>query len=102
MPEAFDEDVAARDFLSSGWCLGATRSRASRERRRPREAVVIAFAAPGGDPFRRARGFVVWRREPGGDPPWRAVYGLAHGKRDGVLSISADATDLTDDGWTTR
>ena len=70
--------------------------RSSEDRRG--EAVVIAFAAPGGDPFRRARGFVVWRREPGDDPPWRAVYGLAHGKRDGVLSISADATDLTDDG----
>ena len=59
------------------------------------EAVVIVFATPGADPFAQARGFVVWRRDAGGEPPWRAVYGLAHGRRDGVLAISADTTDLT-------
>ena len=42
------------------------------------EAVVIAFAAPGDDPFRRARVRRVAPRA-GDDPPWRAAYGLAHG-----------------------
>ena len=99
MPEAFDEDVAARELPVERLVpRGDEVTGVARAKTAEGEAVVIAFAAPGGDPFRRARGFVVWRREPGGDPPWRAVYGLAHGKRDGVLSISADATDLTDDG----
>ncbi len=62
------------------------------------EAVVIAFATPGPDPLAQARGFVVWRRSAGADPAWRAVYGLAHDRRAGVLAISADATDLTADG----
>jgi hypothetical protein len=62
------------------------------------EAVVIAFATPSPDPFAQARGFVVWRRTDGADPAWRAAYGLAHGKRDGVLAISTETTDLTGDG----
>ncbi len=62
------------------------------------EALVIAFATPGPDPFRLARGFVVWRRSDEDGPPWQAVYGLAHGKGEGVLAITADVTDLTGDG----
>jgi hypothetical protein len=67
-------------------------------RTRTGESVVIAFATPGPDPFRQARGFVVWRRSDDGGPPWQAVFGVAHGKREGVLGISAEVTDLTGDG----
>ena len=58
---------------------------------------MIAFATPGPDPFRRPSGSSSGGATTG-RPPWRAVYGLAHGRRDGVLAISADTTDLTGDG----
>ena len=98
LPDSYADDVAGRDLPVEDLVrpgddvTGVTRTRG------PVEAVVITFATPGPDPFRQARGFVVWRRAPGADPPWRAVYAVVHGRRDGVLAISADATDLTDDG----
>ena len=99
VPATFDEDVPARDLpvdrlIPPGdEVTGVDRARTSEG-----EAVVIAFTTPGPDPFVRAGGLVVWRRSQDADPPWRAVYGLAHSRRDGVLAISADATDLTGDG----
>jgi hypothetical protein len=99
VPATFDEDVPARDLPVDDLVPpGDEVTSVDRARTADGEAVVIAFATPGPDPFAQARGFVVWRRDQGGDPPWRAVYGLAHGTRDGVLAISADATDLTGDG----
>lgn len=98
VPSSYADDVAGRDLPVDDLVppgddvTGVTRTRGQVE------AVVVTFATPGPDPFLRARGFVVWRRDPGAEPPWRAVYGVAHGRRDGVLAISADATDLTDDG----
>ena len=99
VPATYDQDVAGRD-LPVGDLVppGDEVTGVDRAKTTDGEAVVIAFATPGGDPFSQARGFVVWRRDAGGDPPWRAVYGLAHGKREGVLAISADVTDLTGDG----
>lgn len=99
VPATYDEDVAGRD-LPVGDLVppGDEVTGVDRAKTTDGEAVVIAFATPGGDPFSQARGFVVWRRDAEGDPPWRAVYGLAHGKREGVLAISADVTDLTGDG----
>jgi hypothetical protein len=62
------------------------------------DAIVVAYAAPGSQPFRAERGLVVWRRSDG-DPPWRAVFGLQHPADAGVLSIQALATaDVTGDG----
>jgi len=58
---------------------------------------VIAFAEPGDDPLRRARGLVVWRRFDG-VPPWRAVFGLSHPAAAGVLAIHALIGDATGDG----
>lgn len=99
VPETFDDDVAARDLPVEDLApSGDDVTAVARTRGGQVEGIVITFATPGPDPFRMARGFVVWRRDPGADPPWRAVYGMAHQARDGVLAISADATDLTGDG----
>jgi hypothetical protein len=99
VPGTFDDDVPARDLSVEDLVPpGDEVTSVDRARTADGEAVVIAFATPGGDPFRRARGFVVWRRGAGADPPWRAVYGLVHAKGDGVLAITADTTDLDGDG----
>lgn len=98
VPATYDEDVAGRDLpVDELVPPGDEVTGVDRAPTADGDAVVIAFATLGPDPFSQARGFVVWRRDAGGDPPWRAVYGLAHGKRDGVLAISADTTDLTGD-----
>ena len=63
------------------------------------EAVVVAFATPGADPFRQARGFrglAARRRRRPAVAGRRTASRTARG--DGVLAISADATDLTGDG----
>jgi hypothetical protein len=98
VPASFDEDVLGRDLpVEELIPPGDEVTGVERAKTADGEAVVIVFATPGGDPFSQARGFVVWRRDPGVDPAWRAVYGIAHGKRDGVLALSADVTDLTGD-----
>ena len=98
VPATFDQDVAGRDLpVEELVPPGDEVTDAVRSGPTDVDVVVIMFATPGGDPFSQARGFVVWRREAGDEPPWRAVYGLAHGMRDAVLAISADVTDLTGD-----
>ncbi|HET6714539.1 MAG TPA: hypothetical protein VFI59_12615 [Actinomycetota bacterium] len=98
VPATYDEDVPGRELpLEELVPPGDEVTGVDRARTADGDAVVIVFATPGPDPFSQARGFVVWRREAGGDPPWRAVYGLVHGKRDVVLAISVDTTDLTAD-----
>jgi hypothetical protein len=99
VPASFDADVAGRQLpVEELIPPGDEITSVARARTDLGEAVLLVFHTPGPDPFREARGFVVWRRDEGGEPPWRAVYGIAHGKRDGVLAISADVTDLTGDG----
>lgn len=61
------------------------------------DAILVAFAMPSSDPFRAARGFVVWRHFPQA-PPWRALHAQLRPEADGVLSIQALAADLTGDG----
>lgn len=98
VPATFDTDLAGRDLpVDELVPPGDEVTGIDRSRSTDGEVVVIVFATPGADPFAQGRGFVVWRRDEGADPPWRAVYGLAHGKREGVLAISADVTDLTGD-----
>ncbi|MGZ5212146.1 MAG: hypothetical protein ACXWEG_00455 [Actinomycetota bacterium] len=58
---------------------------------------LIAFAAPSDDPFRQARGLVVWRRFDDA-PPWRAVFGLSDPADAGVLAVHALIGDATGDG----
>ncbi|HVF07853.1 MAG TPA: hypothetical protein VNC60_04670 [Actinomycetota bacterium] len=99
VPHAYDEDVTVRALpLAALIAPGDEVTGVGRGHTSAGDAVVIVFATPGPDPFVQARGFVVWQRSEGGEPAWRAVYGLAHGKREGVLSISADVTDVTGDG----
>jgi hypothetical protein len=99
VPATYELDISARDLpIDRLIPRGDEISGVDRARTRTGEAIVIAFATPSRDPFVQARGFVVWLRSEGVEPPWRAVYGLTHGKRAGVLAISADATDLTGDG----
>jgi hypothetical protein len=99
VPSAFSEDVPVRALpLAALIAPGDEVTGVGRARTSAGDAVVITFATPGPDPFLQARGFVVWQRSGGGEPPWQAVYGLAHGRREGVLSISVDVTDLTGEG----
>ena len=99
MPASYGHDVSARDLpIDQLIPEGDEATGVDRARTRAGEAIVVAFATPGPDPFAQARGFVVWRRSEGAQPPWLAVYGVAHGRRSGVLAISADVTDLTGDG----
>ncbi len=58
---------------------------------------LIAFAAMSDDPFRRARGLVLWRRFDDA-PAWRAVYGVSDPRGAGVLDIHALIGDATGDG----
>jgi hypothetical protein len=62
------------------------------------DAIVVAWQAPGGDPFRTDRGFVVWRHT--GDPTlWRPVFAATYpAERHPVLGITAVVADVTGDG----
>src|SRR5919198_1534006 len=62
------------------------------------DAIVVAWEAPGGDPFRTDRGFVVWRLT--GDPTlWRPVDAVTYpAPRHPVLGITATIGDMTGDG----
>lgn len=61
------------------------------------EAIVVSFSEPSGDPFRRARGIVVWRHFDDA-PAWRPVLGAAYPQEDGVMSIQGLTADVTGDG----
>ncbi len=99
VPPTYDEDVPARELpVDELIPPGDEVTGVDRATVDDGEAVVLSFATPGPDPLVQARGFVVWRRTIGADPPWRATYGVAHGRRSGVLAISAETTDLTGDG----
>lgn len=58
---------------------------------------LVAFAAPGNDPFRRARGLIVWRRFDAA-PPWRPVFGFSDRADAGVVEIQVTVGDVTADG----
>jgi hypothetical protein len=62
------------------------------------EAVVIVYAKRGSDPFTQAYGVVVWRRDEGASPPWRAVFGVSHPLDEGLLAIQGITGDVTGDG----
>ena len=99
MPATYDGDVSVRDLPVDRLVpAGDEVVAVERALTGSGEVAVIVFASPGSDPFAQARGFVVWRRSARAQPPWRAVYGLAHGEREGVLAISVDTADLTGDG----
>jgi hypothetical protein len=99
VPGAFDGDVAAPDVPLGALVPAGTRVSASwAARTSAGDALVVAYEAPSADPFVAARGFVVWRRDRGADPPWRPVFGIEHPRRDGILGIQASIDDVTGDG----
>jgi hypothetical protein len=61
------------------------------------EALVVAYAVPGADPFRSDRGTIVWRRvdEP---PAWRAVAWFPTSAASGVLGVDGIVADVSGDG----
>jgi hypothetical protein len=61
------------------------------------DAIVLAWADPKGDPFRRDGGIAAWRRFSEA-PPWRAVFGRATLAEEGVLGVRATTADVTGDG----
>jgi hypothetical protein len=63
------------------------------------DAVALTWVL-GDDPFRSEHGLAVWRRSPGGSPPWRATFAIREPPRAGVLGILMTWTvqDLTGDG----
>lgn len=58
---------------------------------------LVAFEEPSDDPFRQARGLIVWRRF-GDVPPWRPVFGFSDAADAGVVQIRATIGDATGDG----
>jgi hypothetical protein len=62
------------------------------------DGIVVAWQAPGPDPFRTDRGVVVWRHT--GDPAlWRPVFAVGYdADRHPVLGITAATGDVTGDG----
>jgi hypothetical protein len=62
------------------------------------DAIVVAWQAPGDDPFRTDRGVVVWRYT--GDPAlWTPVSSTTFpAERDPVLGVTATIADVTGDG----
>ena len=58
---------------------------------------LVAYAEPSDDPFRQARGVIVWRRFDVA-PPWRPVFGISDAPDAGVVQIRATIGDATGDG----
>jgi hypothetical protein len=98
-PESFDEDVDAADLPADELVSDGTTPTDVWPAISPdgTQFALIAFAAPSDDPFRQARGLVVWRRFDDA-PRWRAVYGLSDPADAGVLGVNALIGDATGDG----
>ncbi|HJS27060.1 MAG TPA: hypothetical protein VJ913_08050 [Actinomycetota bacterium] len=61
----------------------------------PIDQVALAWRR-GADAFASTHGFVVWQRSEG--PAWRALYAFTDRPRSGVLGITMEPGDLTNDG----
>jgi hypothetical protein len=58
---------------------------------------LVAFEEPDEDPFRQARGLIVWRRFDDAHP-WRPVFAFSNMADAGVVQIRATIGDATGDG----
>jgi len=58
---------------------------------------LVSFAEPSDDPFRQARGLIVWHRFDDA-PPWRPVFSFSDAADAGVVQIRATIGDATGDG----
>jgi len=98
LPAAFGEDLDPADLPGSALVPeGAEVTGLWFARTAEGDAVVVAWADPEGDPFRRGGGIAAWRRF-NDDPPWRAVFGRATLAEKGVLGVRATTADVTGDG----
>jgi hypothetical protein len=98
LPATFEKDVDPADLPPSELVpRGAEVTGVWFARTTEGDAVVVAWADPKGNPFRRDGGIAAWRRFDG-DPPWRAVFGVAATAEEGVLGVRATTADVTGDG----
>jgi hypothetical protein len=99
LPPAFEDDVPAADVPAAALIpLGATVTGTWYGVTSAGETMVVAWQAPGGDPFRAGRGVAAWRRFDDGGPPWRPVWGTAYPAKDMVVAIDGTTGDVTGDG----
>jgi hypothetical protein len=100
VPSAFGEDLPAGDVpLTSLVPAGTEPAGSWFARTAAGDAIVVAWQAPGADPFRADRGFAVWRHTDDPDAPWRPVYAVTYpADRHPVLGITVAIGDVTRDG----
>jgi hypothetical protein len=97
-PEAFEDDVPASEVPPDALVpRGTTVIDVWPVSTATGDAIVVAFEDRGADPFVAARGFLIWRRDQGADPPWRPVFGVMSRPGEGVLAIQGSIDDLTGD-----
>jgi hypothetical protein len=97
-PASFEEDLEAGDVPPHALVpVGSSAAGIWYADTAAGETVLVAYAIPGTDPFRKERGLVVWRRF-AEDPPWRPVYGIRDPPARGVLQVGALVGDATGDG----
>jgi hypothetical protein len=98
VPATYDQDVASGDVPLTALIPPHTTVDGSWYATLPAgDAIVVAYEAPSSDPFRAARGLVVWRRF-AASPFWRATFGRAYGADENVLAIGTLVADVTGDG----
>jgi hypothetical protein len=100
LPSAFGEDLPAGDVpLTSLVPAGTEPAGSWFAQTAAGDAIVVAWQAPGADPFRTDRGFAVWRHTDDAVAPWRPVYAVAYpADRHPVLGITVAIGDVTGDG----
>ncbi len=99
VPSTYPRDVPAGDVPLRALIPRGTTPEGSWYARTPTgDAIVVAYAGRGPDPFRARRGFVVWRRSAGVAPFWRAIAGVGHAADEGVASTRVLIADVTGDG----
>ncbi len=99
VPSTYPRDVPAGDVPLRALIPRGTAPEGSWYARTPTgDAIVVAYARRGPDPFRAQRGFVVWRRSAGVAPFWRAIAGVGHAADEGVASTRILIADVTGDG----
>jgi hypothetical protein len=100
LPSAFGEDLPAGDVpLTSLVPAGTEPAGSWFAKTAAGDAIVVAWQAPGADPFRADRGFAVWRHTDDADAPWLPVYAVTYpADRHPVLGITVAIGDVTGDG----
>jgi hypothetical protein len=98
-PKSFAEGIAAADLPPAALIPAGTTPSELWPVIAPdgTQFALVSFAEPSDDPFRQARGLIVWRRFEDA-PPWRPVFGISDAADAGVVQIRATIGDATGDG----